>query len=176
MIDPIPDAAPSQEAVERFDSEMRQPLFEGEQIAMKVDDAEALYMQIVQMEIDTNQSDSVYCRSLVALSTVYLHKHQFKKAIPFLLEALRVLKWWLPPCHEHVGAMHYLLAATYQFDEQYDAAIEQWIAVMRCFSWLPDCAPVLREAAEGLVYCRSVKLAMPLAENFCENLPRRDAA
>jgi tetratricopeptide (TPR) repeat protein len=176
MIDRNPDAAPSQADADQFASEMSQPLFEGGPLVMDVDDAEALYLQCVQLEVDMNRSDSVYCRSIIALSTVYLHKHQFEKAIPFLLEALRVLKWWLPPCHEHVGAMHYLLASTYQFDEQYDRAIEQWIIVMRCFSWLPDWAPVLREAAEGLVYCRSEQLGMPLSENFCEVLPRRDAA
>jgi hypothetical protein len=74
--------------------------------------------------------------------------------------ALEVMLKYLPPLHERVGALHYLLAAAYQFNAEYELACKHWIAVIHCFDWLPADAPVLREAAHELFVCRTSLVVM----------------
>jgi tetratricopeptide (TPR) repeat protein len=158
MTDPNAHAIDSPLTPEEFEAAMNQPLLDGPMM-MTFDDAQALYAQCLHFA-SIKLNDAWYCKSLVALSEVYLQKEEPDKAIPLLKLALEVLEHYLPPRHERVGAMHYLLAFAYQCNAEYDLACKHWIAVIHCFDWLPADAPVLREAAEELFYCRSKKCGM----------------
>jgi tetratricopeptide (TPR) repeat protein len=158
MTDPNAHAIDSPLTPEQFESEMNQPLLDGPMM-MDYDEAQVLYAQCLEFAA-TKLNDAWYCKSLVALSEVYLHKEEPDKAIPLLKLALEVLEHYLPPCHERVGAMHYLLAFAYQCNAEYELACKHWVAVIHCFNWLPVDAPVLREAAEELLYCRSRQCGM----------------
>jgi len=174
MTDQNPCAADSPLTSEQFDEAMNKALFDGP-VMMDYDDAQAVYAQCLHFAAQ-HLNDAEYCKALIALSEVFMHKEEFDKAIPLIKLALEVCEQYLPPLHERVGAMHYLLAAAYQFNAEYDLACEHWIAVIRCFDWLPLQTPVLREAAEELFYCRSRKCGMSDSEFYLRDAQWRDAA
>jgi tetratricopeptide (TPR) repeat protein len=178
MTDQNAPAAESELTPEEFEAAMNQPLFGGP-VMMDLDGALAVYGNCLQFAAE-HLDDATYCKALVALSEVHLHRDDYQPAIILIRLALEVMLKYLPPLHERVGALHYLLAAAYQFNAEYELACKHWIAVIHCFDWLPADAPVLREAAHELFVCRTKQCGMLDPDIFgCDEIrytPRRDAA
>jgi tetratricopeptide (TPR) repeat protein len=174
MTDQNAPAADSTLTPEQFEEAMNQALFDGP-VMMDFDEAQAAYAQCLHYAAE-HLDDASYCKALVALSEVHMHREQYQHAIILIRLALEVMLQYLPPLHERVGALHYLLAAAYQFNAEYDNACKHWVAVIECFNWLPADAPVLREAAYELYHCRTVQRGMPDPEIHFWETRWRDAA
>lgn len=174
MTDQNAPAADSTLTPEEFEAAMRQPLFHGP-VMMDLDEAQAVYAQSLLYAAEY-LDDATYCKALVALSEVHMHNEQYHQATILIRLALEVMLNYLPPLHERVGALHYLLAAAYQFNADYEHAWRHWIAVIQCFNWLPVTTPVLVEASSELLYCRSMLSRTSEPEDYLSDTPWREAA